>query len=84
MVTELQNNVSLLLHSTVLKYQQLRIRSLGLLCGQMVQKPPSSTGVAGLIPDHGTKIPHATGQLSPCTITSSHGATTGEVHAGCN
>ena len=50
----------------------------------MVEKPPSNAGVAGLIPGHGNKIPHATGQLSRCTATSSCGATTGEVHAGCN
>ena len=31
---------------------------------------PTSTGDTGSIPGWGTKIPHATGQLSPCaTIT---------------
>ena len=28
--------------------------------------PPSNAGDAGSIPNWGTKIPHATGQLSPC------------------
>ena len=32
--------------------------------GSMVKNPPSSAGHAGSIPGWGTKIPHATGQLS--------------------
>ena len=36
----------------------------------MVKNSPCSTGDAGLIPDQGTKIPHAAGQLSPLTATS--------------
>ena len=35
----------------------------------MVKNPPSNAGDMGLIPGHETKIPHATGQLSPCSIT---------------
>ena len=31
----------------------------------MVKNPPSNAGDAGLIPGRGTKISHATGQLSP-------------------
>ena len=31
----------------------------------MVKNPPSNAGDAGLIPGRGTKIPHASGQLSP-------------------
>ena len=30
----------------------------------MVKNPPSNAGDAGLIPGQGTKVPHATGQLS--------------------
>ena len=33
----------------------------------MGKNPPSN---AGLIPGRGTKIPHAMGQLSPCTATT--------------
>ena len=36
----------------------------------MVKNPPSNAGDAGSIPGQGTKIPYATGQLSPhATIT---------------
>ena len=35
----------------------------------MVNNPPSNAGDAGSIPDQGTKIPHAVGQLSPRTTT---------------
>ena len=31
--------------------------------GPMVKNPPSKAGDAGSIPDQGTKIPHAAGQL---------------------
>ena len=34
--------------------------------GPVVKNPPSGAGKAGLIPDQGTKIPYATGQLSLC------------------
>ena len=33
--------------------------------GPVVKNPSSNAGYAGLIPGPGTKIPHATGQLSP-------------------
>ena len=36
----------------------------------MVKNSPSSAGDAGSIPGRGTKIPHATGQLSPCATTT--------------
>ena len=32
--------------------------------GLVVENPPSNAGDAGSIPGQGTKIPHATGQLS--------------------
>ena len=35
----------------------------------MVKNPPSNAGDAGSIPGGGTKIPHATGQLSLHTTT---------------
>ena len=35
--------------------------------GPVVKNPPSNAGDVGLIPGWGTKIPHATGQLSPHT-----------------
>ena len=38
--------------------------------GPVVENLPSNAGHAGLIPSQGTKIPHATGQLSPCTATT--------------
>ena len=34
----------------------------------MVKNPPSNAGDMGSIPGRGTKIPHATGQLSSCTL----------------
>ena len=36
----------------------------------MVKNPTSSAGDAGSIPGQGTKIPHASGQLSPCAATT--------------
>ena len=33
--------------------------------GPVVKNPPSNAGHVGSIPGQGTKIPHATGQLSP-------------------
>ena len=38
--------------------------------GQVVKNPPSNAGDIGSIPGWGTKIPHATGQLSPHTTTT--------------
>ena len=38
--------------------------------GPVVKNPPWNAGDEGSIPDQGTKIPHAVGQLSLCaTIT---------------
>ena len=36
----------------------------------MVKNLPSHAGDMGSIPCQGTKIPHASGQLSPCTTTT--------------
>ena len=36
----------------------------------MVKNLPSNAGDVGLIPGRGTKIPHATGELSLCTTTT--------------
>ena len=38
--------------------------------GPVVKNPPSSVGDGSSIPGRGTKIPHATGQLSPRTATT--------------
>ena len=38
--------------------------------GPVVKNPPYNAGDAGSIPGQGTKIPHAAGQLSPCTTTT--------------
>ena len=38
--------------------------------GPVVKNLPSNAGDAGSIPGQGTKIPHATGQLSPCAATT--------------
>ena len=38
--------------------------------GPVVKNLPSSAGDVGSIPGRGTKIPHATGQLSPLTTTT--------------
>ena len=35
----------------------------------MVKNLPSNVGDVGSIPGRGTRIPHAAGQLSPCTAT---------------
>ena len=36
----------------------------------VVKNPPSNAGDTGSIPDGGTKIPHAAGQLSPHATTT--------------
>ena len=36
----------------------------------MVKNPPYNAGDAGSIPDQGTKVPHAAGQLSPRATTT--------------
>ena len=38
--------------------------------GPVVTNPPANAGDVGSIPGQGTEIPHASGQLSPCAITS--------------
>ena len=38
--------------------------------GPVVKNPPPNSGDAGSISDLGTKIPHATGQLSPHAATT--------------
>ena len=38
--------------------------------GPVVRNPPSNAEDVGSIPGQGTKIPHAAGQLSPCTATT--------------
>ena len=38
--------------------------------GSVVKNLPSNAGDVGSIPDQGTNIPHATGQLSPHTTTT--------------
>ena len=38
--------------------------------GPVVKNPPSNAGDVGSIPGRGTKIPHATGQLSPRAATT--------------
>ena len=38
--------------------------------GPVVKNPPSNAGDTGSIPGQGTKIPHATGQLSPHATTA--------------
>ena len=38
--------------------------------GPVVKNLPSDAGDMGSIPGRGTTIPHATGQLSPCTTTT--------------
>ena len=42
----------------------------GFSCGPVVKNPPSNAGDMSLIPDHGTEIPHAAGQLSLCAATT--------------
>ena len=38
--------------------------------GPVVKNPPSNAGDTGLIPDRGTKIPHAAGQLILCATST--------------
>ena len=52
-----------LIRCQVIRYQEWEI--LGFPSGPVVKNPPADTGDMGLIPDQGTKIPHASGQLSP-------------------
>ena len=46
------------------KWWSKKCRSGDLPGGPVVKNPPSNAGDAGSIPGRGTKIPHATGQLS--------------------
>ena len=55
---------------TSLVVQWLRIHSRDFPGGPVVKNPPSSAGDAGSIRGQGTKIPHAVGQLGPCTTTT--------------
>ena len=50
----------------------------------MVENPPPSLGDTGSIPDQGTKIPHAMGQVSLRTSARSLGATAREKPVCCN
>ena len=43
---------------------------LGFPGGSAVKNPPVNARDTGSIPDWGTKIPHATEQLSPCSTTT--------------
>ena len=38
--------------------------------GPVVKNPPSNARDTGLISGQGTKMPHASGQLRPCTTTT--------------
>ena len=41
----------------------------GLPWGPVVKNPPCNEGGAGSIPGRGTKIPHASEELSPCATS---------------
>ena len=47
----------------------VKIESRDFPGGPVVKNPPSNAGDVDSIPDRETKIPHATGQLSPRTTT---------------
>ena len=38
--------------------------------GLVIKNPSCNAGDTGSIPGQGSKIPHSTGQLSPCTATA--------------
>ena len=42
----------------------------GFLGGAVLKNPPANAGGAGSSPDRGTKIPHATEELSPPAATT--------------
>ena len=50
----------------------------------MVENPPPSSGDTGSIPDQGTKIPHAMGQVSLRNSAGSLGATAREKPVCCS
>ena len=52
------------------KLQHTKISYRDFLSGPVVKNLPSNAGDLGSIPGRGTKIPHAKGQLSPCTTTT--------------
>ena len=56
----------------------------GLLWCTMVENPPLNAGDTDSIPDQGTKIPHAMGQISLRTSARSLGATAREKTVCCN
>ena len=49
----------------------------------MLKNLPSNTGDMGSIPSQGAKIPHATGQLSPCATTREASGGGGLVAKSC-
>ena len=55
-----------------------------ILKSPVVKNPPSNAGDAGLIPGWGTKIPHATGQLSPHEATEEKLQCGEEDHLHCD
>ena len=68
----------------------LKKQERDLLAGPVVKNLPSSAGDMGLIPDWGTKIPHAVGQWGARTATTEHTHSIGThhtrkpVHAGAH
>ena len=51
------------------KDQERKSQWVGCPGGPVVKNPPSNAGYMGSVPGQGTKLSHATGQLSPCTTT---------------
>ena len=51
--------------------------------GLVVKNPPSNVRDVVLIPGQGTKIPSATGQLSPCTETTEPRCSRDHSETGC-
>ena len=54
----------LLLTKYICKDPASKKRSHSRTCGPVVKNPPSSAGYVGSIPGQGTKIPHASEQIS--------------------
>ena len=63
-----QQNIFNYILKTTRKFDY-RLSSRDFPGGPVVKHPPSNAGDAGPIPGQGTKIPHATGQLSPRAST---------------
>jgi len=57
------------IHSMFSEKTSLRAVSGDFPGGLVVKNPSSSAGDVGSIPGQGTRIPHATEQVSPCTAT---------------